>query len=169
MQSDSLIDSAKGWHNIQLAVMGFIGLCGVLRMGETPAGPEWLMWWSTAMSILAFITSLLSMWMVGSVAFPLYGFAAEGQQLPPSAPGRLKAGIGMTFLTIILMVLASLAGWWPSSPGEDKVEVRDAQGASACGTWVEGAPAGALWLRTPEGTITVSLRQVTDMRPVAAC
>ncbi|WP_162907687.1 hypothetical protein [Allorhizocola rhizosphaerae] len=164
-----MIDSAKGWHNIQLAVMGFIGLCGVLRMGETPAGPQWLMWWSTAMSILAFGTSLLSMWMVGSVAFPLYGFMGEGQQLPDNAPGRLKGGIGLTFAAIILMVLASLAGWWPSSAGGDQVEVRDSQGASACGAWVDGAPAGSVWIRTDEGTVTVNLRQIADLRPVSSC
>ncbi len=163
-----MIESAKGWHNIQLAVMGFIGLCGVLRMGETPAGPDWLMFWSTGMSVLAFITSLLSMWMVGSVAFPLYGFASE-QQMPESAPGRLKGGIGMTFASIIMMVLASLAGWWPTPSGTDSVEVRDSRGASACGTWVDGAPAGSMWLRTDDGTVTVRLSQVTDMRPVATC
>lgn len=165
MQSDSLIDSAKGWHSIQMAVLGFIGLCGVLRMGETPAGPDWLSWWSTAMSILAFVCALMSMWMVGSIAFPLYGGGEPSQ----AGAGRLRGGIRMTFIAMILMVLASLAGWWPEGAGEDTVEVRNASGASACGSWVDGAPAGSLWLRTAEGVVTVNLRQVADMRPVSSC
>src|SRR5262245_30924562 len=122
MQSDSLIDSAKGWHNIQLAVLGFIGLCGVLSFGNEPAGPEWLSWWSAGMSVFAFVSALVSMWMVGSVAFPLYG----GGQVTEKTPGRLKGGIGMTFASMIMMVLASLTGWWPAGGGQDQLEVSDA-------------------------------------------
>jgi len=163
MQPDSLIDSAKGWHNIQLAVMGFIGLCGVLRMGETPAGPEWLSFWSTGMSVLAFISSIVSMWMVGGVAFPIY----SGDQMPRNATGRLKGGIGMTFAAIIMMALASLAGWWPTS--DSQVQVSDGAGNSACGKWVQGAPAGSMWLQTGEGRVTVALKNVAEMRRVSSC
>jgi hypothetical protein len=162
-----MVESAKGWHNIQLAVMGFIGLCGVLRMGTTPSGPDWLSWWSAGMVVLAFITSLSSMWMVGSVAFPLYNFGA-GAQMPASAPKRLRGGILMTFVSIVMMALAAVGGWWPSGGG-DKVQVRDAGGASACGSWVEGAPAGSIWLRTSDGVITINLRAVASMDRVTSC
>lgn len=163
MQPDSLIDSAKGWHNIQLAVMGFIGLCGVLRMGETPAGPEWLSWWSTGMSVAAFVSALISMWMVGGVAFPLYG----GGQMPRNAPGRLKGGIGMTFASIVMMALAGLGGWWPA--GGNNVKVSDSGGNSACGELVQGAPSGSMWLQTGEGRVTVALKNVAEIREVSAC
>lgn len=167
--TNPMAESAKGWHNIQLAVMGFIGLCGVLRMGNEPDGPAWLGMWSAGMVILAFVSSLLSMWMVGSVAFPLYNFGGESQ-MPAGAPQRLRGGIRMTFVSILLMVLGGLAGWWPSGVGGDKVEVRDANGTSRCGTWVDGAPAGSIWLRTSDGTvITINLRAVAEMNQVGAC
>jgi hypothetical protein len=163
-----MIDSAKGWHNIQLAVMGFIGLCGVLRMGETPAGPEWLSLWSTAMSVLAFITGIISMWMVGGVAFPLYG----GEQMPENATGRLKGGIGMTFATIVMMAFGALGGWWPASAGDSagsNVQVSDTSGNSACGKLTQGAPSGSMWLQTDEGRMTVSLKNLSEIREVSTC
>jgi hypothetical protein len=134
-------------------------------MGETPAGPDWLQFWSTGMSILAFVFALLSMWMVGSVAFPLY----SGGHMKPSAPGRLKGGIGMTFAAIIMMALAGMAGWWPTG-ASDKVQVSDGSGNTACGRWVEGAPAGSMWLETESGQrVTVSLKAVSEMRQVSTC
>src|SRR3712207_8556040 len=36
---DELRASARGWHGVQLAVLGFIGLCGVLQE-EQPSDPE---------------------------------------------------------------------------------------------------------------------------------
>jgi hypothetical protein len=174
MQPDGLAgnpmaESAKGWHNIQLGVMGFIGLCGVLTMGETPSGPQWLELWSAATAGLAFVVSLLSTWMVGSVAFPLYGFTNPGEAMPASAPGRLRGGIVMTFLSIVLMVLSSLSGWWPSGLGGEKVQVKGTTGAAACGTWVEGAHAGAIWLQTAEGTIKIEIGAISEMSPVSSC
>lgn len=168
MQSDALIDSAKGWHHTQIAVMGFIGFCGVLRMGETPNGPEWLSWWTTGMSVLAFLCALLSAWMVGSIAFPLYG-GGNPMEMPANAAGKLRSGIRMTFAAIVLMALASLSGWWPGEGGQEQVEVSDRNGVSACGSWVEGAPAGSIWLRTDEGVVTINLQAVSQMRPVGSC
>jgi hypothetical protein len=164
-----MAESAKGWHNIQLAVMGFIGLCGVLKMGTSPDGPQWLGWWSAGMVVLAFVSSLLSMWMVGSVAYPLYNFGGEAQ-MPAAAPARLKGGIRMTFVSILLMVLGGLTGWWPGGADSGKVEVKDANGGSACGAWVDGAPAGSLWLRTADGkVITISIRAIAQMNQVSSC
>lgn len=162
IQVSPLADSAKGWHNLQLAVMGFIGFCGVLKMGAEPSGPAWLGQWSAGMTILAFVTSLASTWMVGTVAFPLYEDPAAQM-----SPGRLKTGIKMTFVSIALMALAGLAGWWPA--GGEKVEVTDGSGASACGEWVSGAPTGSLWLRTEQGTITINIQSVADMQQVGSC
>ena len=33
--------SARGWHQLQVAVLGFVGLCGVLQRGR-PENPMWL-------------------------------------------------------------------------------------------------------------------------------
>ncbi len=164
-----MAESAKGWHNIQLAVMGFIGLCGVLSMGETPDGPQWLEWWSAGMAGLAFVSSLLSTWMVGSVAFPLYGFTNPGEAMPASAPGRLRGGIVMTFISIALMVLSSVSGWWPSAAGGDKVQLKDARGGVACGTMVDGAPAGSVWLQTSDRVLKIEIGAIAQMSPVSSC
>lgn len=146
--------------------MGFIGLCGVLQVGETSTGPAWLDWWSGGMAVLAFLSSLVSTWMVGGVAFPMYSASAE---MPANAEGRLKGGIRMTFVSIAMMVLAGAAGWWPEGADGGKVEVKNSQGDSACGTWVSGAPAGFLWLETSQGLVKVSIEAVTEMKPVSSC
>ncbi len=169
-----MAESAKGWHNIQLAVMGFIGLCGVLSMGATPDGPQWLEWWSAGMAGLAFVASLLSTWMVGSVAFPLYGFTGPGDQMPAGAPGRLRGGIVMTFMSIALMVLSSVSGWWPaeaggSGGGGSTVQIADSRGGTACGTLLDGAPAGSIRLQTAQRVLTVDLGNVAQMTPVSSC
>jgi hypothetical protein len=160
-----MAESAKGWHNIQLAVMGFIGFCGILRMGDTPSGPEWLTLGSTGVSVLAFVSSLLSMWMVGGVAYPLYTSAEA--HMPPNAPRRLRGGIRMTFVSIVLMALAGVTGWWPA--GGEKVQVTDANGASACGSMMDSAPVGSLRLKTADGVITINLRAVASMSKVSSC
>ena len=36
-----LSESARGWHTIQLAVLGFIGICGVLHTSSSSA-PHWV-------------------------------------------------------------------------------------------------------------------------------
>jgi hypothetical protein len=161
-----IAESARGWHNMQLAVMGFIGFCGVLRMGETPAGPAWLGWWSGGLSILALITSILSTWMVGSVAFPTY---APEAGTPPEAPGRLRAGIKLTFAAMAMMALAAAAGWWPTD-SEDKLKVSDREGTSACGTLVEGAPLGQIWLKVPDSDVeAINISAIAKMTPVSSC
>jgi len=167
--SNPMAESAKGWHNIQLAVMGFIGLCGVIKMGNHPDGPDWLNLWSAGMVALAFVSSLLSMWMVGSVAFPLYNFNA-GAQMPADSPRRLRGGIRMTFVSIVLMVLGALTGWWPSSgDSSGKMQVQDANGATACGDMLAGAPAGSIRLSTADGVLTISLRTIASMNQVSSC
>ena len=40
---EELSASARGWHTIQMAVLGFIGICGVLRTTSSPA-PRAVQW-----------------------------------------------------------------------------------------------------------------------------
>ena len=170
LAANPLAESAKGWHNIQLAVMGFIGLCGVLSMGATPDAPPWLQWWSAGMAGLAILSSLISTWMVGTVAFPFYGASGPAAPMPTGAPGRLRGGIVMTFVSIVLMVFSSISGWWPGAPANGgSIEIQDARGASVCGTLVDGAPAGMLRLQTAERLLTIDLGAVTQMSPVSSC
>jgi hypothetical protein len=139
-------------------------------MGETPDGPQWLEWWSAGMAGLAFVSSLLSTWMVGSGAIPLYGFTNPGEALPECAPGRLRGGIGLTFISSARMVLSSVSGWWPSEAGGGgKVELKDARGGVACGTMMDGAPVGTIWLQTADRVLKIEIGAVAEMSPVSSC
>jgi hypothetical protein len=49
--------SAKGWHSLQMAVLGFIGICGMLREGT---GPSWLQWLAAGLVLLGLPSSAAS-------------------------------------------------------------------------------------------------------------
>jgi hypothetical protein len=48
----ALRSSARGWHGVQLAVIGFIGLCGVLQGGR-PENPMWLQVYAGVLALAA--------------------------------------------------------------------------------------------------------------------
>ena len=64
-----LRDSARGWHQIQLAVLGFVGLCGVLQRGR-PENPSWLQTLALLLIVAALVTALAAVFVVGRVAWP---------------------------------------------------------------------------------------------------
>ena len=41
-ETERLQTSARGWHGVQLAVLGFIGLCGALHDAGSATGPPWV-------------------------------------------------------------------------------------------------------------------------------
>ena len=49
---EELSASARGWHTIQMAVLGFIGICGVLRTTGSPA-PRAVQWLAAALAVAA--------------------------------------------------------------------------------------------------------------------
>jgi hypothetical protein len=63
--------SAKGWHGIQLAALGFIGLCGVIQTGES-SNPWALQVMSGILVLVAFVLACAGIWLVGRAAWPLY-------------------------------------------------------------------------------------------------
>jgi len=65
-----LRNSARGWHGVQLAVLGFIGLCGVLS-GDS-AAPDWFEWLSMWLALAALAVACLATFLVGLAAWPLY-------------------------------------------------------------------------------------------------
>lgn len=163
-----LAASARGWHRIQLAVLGFVGICGVLWAGGDPSGPAGLQWVAGTLAVGAFVLALLATYLVGRVAHPFYGVVAT--HLPASAggPGMLRAGIRLTYLAVALLVAASLSAWWPGPAGAGAVEVRDATGRTWCGELVD-APAGAVRLDTADGPVTVPADRIAQLRPVTGC
>jgi hypothetical protein len=162
-----LIESARGWHGIQLGVLGFIGFCGVLRMGEQSPSPDWLQWMATGGAVGAFVMALWSIVTVGKVAWPVDDPAAAPD--PGHAGARLRSGVRTTIVSVALMAFAGLSAWWPTDGGAS-VEVSDANGVTACGVVTEGAPVGTMWLTTAEGeTLPIRLAAVANVRPVSGC
>jgi hypothetical protein len=93
--------SARGWHTIQMAVLGFIGICGVLRTTDSPA-PRAVQWVAAALAVAALAAASLAIFSVGRVAYPVNG-AADGASAMPSAgqaAARLRAGIRLTIVAV---------------------------------------------------------------------
>jgi hypothetical protein len=170
--SDRLIASAKGWHSIQIAVVGFIGACGVFRDGSDDTAPSYFQWLSMALAVLALLLAGIATYSVGRVAYPFYGGPPVTDEAAAVAEGsaRLRSGVRMTALALLLMGVASVPSWWPSDDagGEASVQVQAANGQSACGTVVASA-AGVLTLQTASGRVQVGLDNLASIKPVSSC
>ena len=59
--------SAKGWHGVQLAALGFIGLCGVLQTGDA-SDPMPLQVLAGILVLVAFACACLGIYYVGRAA-----------------------------------------------------------------------------------------------------
>lgn len=168
---DRLAASARGWHRIQLAVLGFIGLCGVLWNGGSPSGPDWAQWLTGMLVVLALAVACVAIYLVGRVAFPFYGaatVAAKDASTAVTGTPRLRTGILLTYLAGVVLVVATLSAWWPADTAGAAVEVRDAAGQGWCGQLAD-APAGAVALDTSDGPVTLALDRVALIRPVDGC
>jgi hypothetical protein len=160
--------SARGWHTIQMAVLGFIGICGVLRTaGSAPRAVQWL---AAALAVAALAAASLAIFNVGRVAYPISDAADGPGPLPPAgqAAARLRAGIRLTVVAVILAVIAALSGWWPSPSSTAAVAVTGTNGQAWCGPLVTG-PADAISIRTSNGVVTVPTQAVAQIRTVAQC
>jgi hypothetical protein len=156
-------DSARGWHQIQLAVLGFVGLCGVLQRGR-PENPTWLQTLAALLIFGALATALIAIAVVGRVAWP--------PARPPAQPARqLKAGILLTFLAVAMLALGTSSMWWPQSheSGEQaQVQVQAADGQTFCGPLTE-TRAGTLGVQTDQGPVVLRLSDVAAVGPAGAC
>jgi hypothetical protein len=163
---EKLSSSARGWHTIQVAVLGFIGICGVLRTASSPA-PRAVQWLAAALAVAALAAACVAIFTVGRVAYPV-GDAADGASAVPGAAARLRAGIRLTIVALILAVIATLSGWWPAASTTAAVAVTATSGQAWCGPLVSG-PAGAISVRTANGVVSVPAQAVAQVRPVAQC
>jgi len=165
---ERLSSSARGWHTIQVAVLGFIGICGILRTASSPA-PRAVQWLAAALAVAALAAACVAIFTVGRVAYPV-GDADDGAGAVPGAAARLRAGIRLTIVALILAVIAALSGWWPaaSTTTTTAVAVTASSGQAWCGPLVSG-PAGAISVRTVHGVITVPAQAIAQVRPVAQC
>jgi hypothetical protein len=101
------------------------------------------------------------------VAYPVSN-AADGASAAPGAAARLRAGIRLTIVALILAVIAALSGWWPAASTTAAVAVTATSGQAWCGPLASG-PAGAISVRTANGVITVPAQAIAQVRPVAQC
>lgn len=164
--------SAKGWHGVQLGVLGFIGLCGVLQ--DAASAPRWIQVLAGLLVLAALALACLATALVAMVAWPVYrpSDPAEPTGVDPELVARrLRRGISLTFVAVVVLAVAATSSWWPEpsagGTGGSAVEVTTQQG-SACGDLRAGTD-GALTLETAEGAVSVPVDQVVSVRPVASC
>ncbi|HEX6570223.1 MAG TPA: hypothetical protein VF015_13705 [Acidimicrobiales bacterium] len=178
----SLVTSARGWHGVQLAVLAFIGLCGVLSDVDADV-PRGLQVTAGLLALLALALACLATFIVARVAWPLTAASTTAGMPAEVAEGarRLRAGVALTFLAVVAMALAASVSWWPTDDGGGAtgdggatgngggtVELTDRSGGTACGT-LEVAPAGAVRLVTDEGTVDVRIDRLVAITPVDGC
>ena len=123
-----------------------------------------------ALAVTALAAASAAVFTVGRVAYPVSD-AADGVSGVPSAghaAARLRAGIRLTIVALILVVIAALSGWWPASTSTTAVAVTPPAARAWCGPLVTG-PAAAISARTGNGIITVLAQAIAQVRPVAQC
>jgi hypothetical protein len=127
-------------------------------------------WLALALAVGALAVACLAVFTVARVAYPVTATSGEASA-PPDAAGaaaRLRAGIRLTIVALILAVIAGLSGWWPSAAATTATAVTGTAGQAWCGQLVDG-PSGAISLRTGNGVIAVPAQAIAQVRPVAAC
>ena len=169
-----LRSSARGWHGIQLAVIGFVGLCGVLK-GEGSGAPDWVEALAGYLALAALALACIATYQVGRAAWPFY----DVRRAPPSAAEellrtsrRITSGLALTFVAVALVALAGLSSWWPSEDagggGGDVAVELEAGGTSVCGTLVQAQP-GAVAVVASGRQVAVPIEQLTGLRPADGC
>ena len=164
-----LTESARGWHGVQLAVLGFIGLCGVLQGAANEGGsPRWLQVTAGILVLLALILQCLAVGLVATVAWPFREAAAGNVTHVNRTRGRLQAGVAITFMAVGILALGAISSWWPSAAAESpQVRVVTSSGA-VCGT-LQAGQRGALGLDVEGQHVLLALREVSRLEPVGSC
>ena len=176
MRSEQLRVSARGWHGVQLAVIGFIGFCGVLQDGR-PETPTWPQVWAGVLAIAALVVACVATFLVGRVAWPLYG--GESRPVVSDAAAelardgrRLRTGVALTFAALTALALGTATGWWPQEEtGGSRsalVQVQASSGESWCGALGAANP-GSLSIDAGGNPVIVPLQEVVRLQAVENC
>ncbi|MFP5362693.1 MAG: hypothetical protein ACLGI5_08175 [Thermoleophilia bacterium] len=168
--------SAKGWHGIQLAALGFIGLCGVIETGDS-TNPWTLQVMSGVLVLVAFALACAGIYLVGRAAWPLYRgdpqSAPRGAGAVEAASRQLTRGLVLTFLSIAALALATAASWWPKEAdgagAAQQVRVQTADGATACGELRDAPQPGRVRIAAGSRTVDVALASLASIAPTADC
>lgn len=165
-------ESAAGWQRTQLAVFGFVGLCGVLAEMTGSDAPRAVQTAAAVLVLVSLAVALLATFLVGRVAWPHYGTRAAPTDTVADgdlagATRSLRAGLIATFVAVVILAVATTSGWWPTGGTADHLVQVDTTSGSACGRLVDGAGGIAVEVhgqvvQIPEGT-------VTGLTPVSSC
>src|SRR5262245_57076091 len=141
--------SARGWHGVQLAVLGFIGLCGVLQQNAGSGKPDWLRVLAGLLVLAAFAIACLATVLVALAAWPVYGPHSRTEDEDRDVAGtskRLRTGITLTYVAVAVLALATSSAWWPgSASGQDQNAVEVAtQTGQICGSLATPSRPGML-------------------------
>jgi hypothetical protein len=166
--------SARGWNRVQLAIIGFIGFCGVLQQGR-PENPMWLQVSAGILALAALVLACVATFLVGRVAWPLYGgrrpaVTDEAAELERDGR-RLTRGLAVTFAALAVLALGTATGWWPQNEAEGGnalVAVQATSGERWCGPLGEAEP-GSLSVSVNGSPVVVSLQDVAAVGPVDSC
>lgn len=171
--------SAKGWHGIQLAALGFIGLCGVIQTGDS-TDPWVLQVLSGILVLVALVLACAGIVLVGRAAWPLYRgdpAAMDGGETAVAIVSRqVTRGLLMTFMSLAALALATAASWWPqaerggaSAGTGGQVQVQTNDGRSACGELSRSPQQGSLRVIRGSQPVDVALSSLASVTPVGGC
>ncbi|MBD0707050.1 hypothetical protein BU197_01030 [Streptomyces sp. CBMA291] len=113
--------------------------------------------------LLALFLACWAVYLVGRTAWP----HSPVPDPPARAARRLRAGLVLTFVTVLLTALAATSSWWPTPKVPSaSVEVTTSAG-SLCGELARGS--GALTLIVQGHTVDIPVADVLAVAPVARC
>ena len=160
---------------MQLAVLGFIGLCGALQRGADSGEPDWLEQLAAVLVLVALAVACLATVLVAGAAWPVNGWRHSsapdtGVEAEVRRDGRhLRTGIVLTFVAVGLVALATSCRGGrrrrPTAAGSSKVST--AQG-TICGTLL-GSQDGGLGVEVSGQQIVVPMAQLAGLRPATSC
>jgi hypothetical protein len=167
--------SARGWHGVQLAVLGFIGLCGVLQRDAGSGKPHWLQVLAGLLVVAAFGLACVATVLVALAAWPVYAALprAGGEDGEvASTSRRLRVGITLTYVAVAVLALATSSSWWPggtsSDQGRSAVEVTTRAG-QICGELGTPSGQGVLAISSGGRAVELAIPEVLTVSPVDAC
>jgi hypothetical protein len=166
-RAEQLQTSARGWHGVQLAVLGFIGLCGALHDAGAAAGPPWVQQLAAVLVIAALVVACVATVLVAAEAWPVRAPGAAGARTR-QAVGHLRLGIALTFVAVGLTALATTSSWWPSDSADDVLVTVSTSQGSLCGQLLDSSD-GTVQLDLAGRVVAVPVDQVTGIEQVAGC